>query len=63
MEHCKECGKEVLPIDMSLTKLLINRGTLKYYCKKCLSEKFNISEKMLDDLVEYKKKQGCSLFV
>ncbi len=63
MEVCKHCGKAIEPIDMSLTRLLVNRGTSEFYCKRCLISIFHIKEKDLDELVELKKSQGCSLFV
>ena len=31
-------------------------------CKRCLSQHFSIDEAKLDELAEYYKKQGCTLF-
>lgn len=63
MSKCILCGKEVIPLEMSLTKKLINRAADKYLCKKCLAQKFSCTEHKLDEMAEEFKKQGCSLFM
>lgn len=62
MSKCVLCGREVVPLEVSLTKKLINRGADKYLCKTCLAEKFSCSEKQLDDMADKFRKQGCMLF-
>ena len=44
MSKCLKCGKELTPIDVGLSKKLINRGTTEYFCKACLAEKFGVTE-------------------
>ena len=63
MSKCKQCGKELIPLEKSLTLKLINRGATQFYCKKCLAEKFCTTEQKLDEMAEQFKAQGCSLFV
>lgn len=62
MSKCVVCGREVIPLEMSLTKKLVNRAAEKYFCKTCLAEKFSCTEKQLDDMAEKFRKQGCMLF-
>jgi len=62
MSKCKDCGKELVPLDESLTKKLINRGATEFYCKACLSKRFSIPEQKLDEMIKAFKAQVCSLF-
>ncbi len=62
MSKCLICEKEVVPIEMSLTRKLINRSADRFLCKKCLAQRFSCSESKLDEMAEQFKKQGCSLF-
>ena len=39
MSRCVKCGKELSPIDVGLSKKLINRGATEFLCKACLDEK------------------------
>lgn len=59
---CRICGKELLPVETSLTRKLINRGATTFLCKKCLAKEFKTTEERLDEMVERFKKQGCALF-
>ena len=63
MSRCIECKKELIPLEENLTRKLINRGTTKFLCKKCLAERFSVTEQDLDKMVEDFKRQGCSLFL
>lgn len=62
MSKCKDCDAELSSDDVGLTKLLVNRGSTTFLCKKCLMKKYRLTEKYVDELIEYKKKHGCSLF-
>lgn len=62
MSVCINCGKELSPTDIGLTKKLINRGATKFMCKKCLAHKFNVTESRLDEKVAEFRAAGCLLF-
>lgn len=62
MADCIKCGKEVIPYEMSLTKKLINRGTMQYMCQSCLAAHLRTTEEELDALALFFKKTGCALF-
>lgn len=62
MSHCVECGKEVIPLDVALTKKLTGRAAERYFCKACLAKKFEVTEKTLDEMAERFRKEGCMLF-
>ena len=43
MTVCKKCGRELDGNDIGLTKKLINRGAVEYFCIDCLADRFNCS--------------------
>lgn len=61
--NCRKCGKELIPLEVSLTKKLINRGATTYLCKACLAKEFSTTEKRLDEMAAEFKKHGCTLFM
>lgn len=63
MSQCKKCGKELDNYDIGLTKKLINRGSMEFYCIECLAEMFNCSTELLEKKIQQFIKQGCALFV
>lgn len=62
MPKCVKCGREVVPLEESLTRKMISRGATQFLCKKCLAVKFSCTEERLDEMAEQFKKQGCMLF-
>lgn len=62
MSRCVKCGKELNPIDVGLSKKLINRGATEFLCKACLAEKFAVTEALLDEKVRAFRAAGCVLF-
>ena len=62
MSVCINCGRELCPTDIGLTKKLINRGATHFMCKKCLADKFNVTETRLDEKVAEFRAAGCLLF-
>lgn len=59
---CVQCQRHLNPIDIALTKKLINRGSEQYYCKCCLAKLFRVSEEYLTQKAMQFQKQGCMLF-
>ena len=60
--RCVACRDPVSADEIGLTKKLINRGTKEFYCFRCLSEHFRISEENLREMIIRFRKQGCTLF-
>ena len=58
---CNDCGRQVHPDEIALTKKLVNRGTNKYLCLTCLSEKFDVPEKTLREKIIQFREMGCTL--
>lgn len=63
MSACRDCGREVLPIEISLTKKLINRASEVYLCRDCLKRYFSVSDGELDAMIKRFREEGCSLFL
>ena len=62
MEYCFRCGKELTYNDIGAYKKFINRGSVKFMCKACLAAYFGTTTENLDELAEYYRREGCSLF-
>lgn len=59
---CRQCGEPIDALDVALTKKLINRGIEHFWCKKCLSMHFELSEAYLLEKAKEYQQQGCMLF-
>ena len=60
---CYVCGKENLSKDeIGLTKKLIDKKTMNFYCIDCLAEYLEVTTEELLDKIEEFKEEGCSLF-
>ena len=62
-KQCYVCGKENLSKDeIGLTKKLINKKAVSFYCIDCLADYLEVTtEELLDKLEEFKE-EGCTLF-
>ena len=61
-EICYRCNSPVVGDGIGLNKKLVNRGTEKFLCLRCLAEHFKISEKELDIMADHFRAAGCTLF-
>ena len=60
---CYVCGKENLSKDeIGLTKKLIDKKTMNFYCIDCLAEYLEVTTEELLDKIEEFKEEGCTLF-
>ena len=61
--QCYVCGKGNLSKDeIGLTKKLINKKAVSFYCIDCLADYLEVTrEELLDKLEEFKE-EGCTLF-
>lgn len=63
MSLCTECQKEIVPLEIALTKKLTGRAAERFLCKACLAKRFAVEEKTLDEMAERFREEGCSLFL
>jgi predicted nucleic-acid-binding Zn-ribbon protein len=60
---CYVCGKSPLSKDeIGLTKKLIDKKTLNFYCIDCLAGYLEVTTEELLDKIEEFKEEGCTLF-
>lgn len=62
MQTCSQCARPLTRDEIGLSKKLINRGTTVFFCLKCLSERFCVSEELLQEKIDDFRAQGCTLF-
>ncbi|MDO4297726.1 MAG: hypothetical protein Q4C59_04500 [Lachnospiraceae bacterium] len=61
-ELCWQCHNPVSRDEIAMSKKLINRGTTRYYCTKCLADAFDVTTEDIRNKMEYFKNAGCTLF-
>ena len=43
MARCVSCGKTLCPDEIAVTKKLVNRGAVSFYCVNCLAVRFSVT--------------------
>lgn len=62
-KKCYVCGKSPLSKDeIGITKKLIDKKTVNFYCLMCLAEYFEVEEEELLVKIDEFKNEGCTLF-
>lgn len=62
-KKCYVCGKSPLSNDeIGLTKKLIDKKSVTFYCIMCLAEQLEVTPEELMAKVEEFKEEGCTLF-
>jgi hypothetical protein len=60
---CRVCGRAPLSVDeIGLTKKLIDKQAVDFYCLSCMAELLEATEAELAVKAEEFKAQGCTLF-
>lgn len=59
---CYLCDKELEKNEVGLSKKLLGRNIIRYYCISCLADYLDISVDDLLSKIEEFKEQGCRLF-
>lgn len=59
---CIQCGAALTRDDIGLTKKLVNRGAVTFFCKACLARKFNMTVEDCDTLIAHFREAGCHFF-
>ena len=63
VKKCYVCGKTPLPKnEIGLTKKLIDRKAMSFYCIDCLAEYLEVTSEELEAKIEEFKEEGCTLF-
>lgn len=63
VKKCYVCGKTPLTKnEIGLTKKLIDRKAMSFYCIDCLAEYLEVTSEELEAKIEEFKEEGCSLF-
>lgn len=63
MSACFQCGKELTFNEIGANKKFVNRGAVRFLCKKCLAGRLDVPEELIDRKIELFKQQGCTLFI
>jgi len=59
---CFQCGRPLVPDEISLTRKMVNRGAERYFCLSCLARHFDVSEEILHQKISEFREMGCTLF-
>ncbi len=59
---CIQCNKPLTKDEIAITKKLVNRGAVSFYCLHCLASHFEVTEEDIIDKIQYFKESGCTLF-
>ena len=63
VKKCYVCGKTPLTKnEIGLTKKLISKKALSFYCIDCLAEYLEVTSEELEAKIEEFKEEGCTLF-
>lgn len=63
IKTCYVCGKSNLTKnEMGLTKKLIDKKSIHFYCIDCLADYLEVTTEELLDKIEEFKEEGCTLF-
>ncbi len=63
VRKCYVCGKTPLTKDeIGLTKKLMGKKAVSFYCLPCLAEYLEVTEEELVAKIEEFKNEGCTLF-
>ena len=63
LKKCYVCGKTPLSKDeVGLTKKIIDKKAVMFYCLPCLAEYLEVTEEELSAKIEEFKSEGCKLF-
>lgn len=61
-EKCMQCGREVTPDEIGMTKKMVNRGAVRFFCMDCLAQYHGIPVENLYVKLEQFREDGCTLF-
>ncbi len=59
---CCQCGRPLVPDEVGLSRKLVNRGTTRFWCLRCLAAHYEATEDELRRKIEEFRAMGCTLF-
>ena len=59
---CCRCARPLEPDEIALTRKLINRGAVRFFCLSCLADHFDVTEEILRRKIRDFREMGCTLF-
>ena len=59
---CCQCGRAVTGDEIAVTKKLVNRGAVDFYCVPCLAAYFEVTPDVIEERIAYFRASGCTLF-
>lgn len=59
---CLQCGRRLKRDEVALHRKLVSRGAQSFLCLSCLSQRFKVDEKVLEEKIRYFRESGCTLF-
>ncbi len=59
---CCQCGRPLVPDEIGLSRKLVNRGTTRFWCLRCLAAHYEVTEDELRRKIEEFRAMGCTLF-
>ena len=60
---CVECGGSLKKDEVALSKKMLGRTTIEFYCIDCLAETLNCDSDDLIIKIQEFREQGCTLFL
>ena len=62
MARCKACGRTLIGDEIAVNRRMISRTLTEYLCKDCLAREWNCEVSVIEERIEYFRKNGCMLF-
>ncbi len=59
---CVSCGRPLTADEVAVTKKLVNRGAVSFYCVNCLAVRFSVTPEDIRERIAYFRSSGCTLF-
>ena len=59
---CVSCGCPLTADEVAVTKKLVNRGAVSFYCVNCLAAYFAVTPADIRERIAYFRASGCTLF-
>ena len=60
--RCRACGRELTEDEVAVTKKLLNRGAVSFFCVDCLAAYFAVTPQDIRERIAYFRRMGCTLF-
>jgi hypothetical protein len=59
---CCRCGRLLTKDEIAMTRKMVNRGAVSFFCYTCLAGHFEVTEEMLRKKADEFRAMGCTLF-